>query len=466
MAASPEPSPNPPPESVGTNRPTLGIDRSVPGQAPVPTSTKDPRPDLRSGPPSSRAVALVVIVAALGYFVDIYDLILFGVVRKPSLAALGVAAADMQAQGERLLNFQMGGMLLGGVLWGVLGDRRGRLSVLFGSIITYSLANLANAHVTNLDQYAALRMLAGIGLAGELGAGITLVSEVMGKEGRGWGTTVVATVGICGGVVAALVGGLVAWRTAYLVGGGLGVALLILRLGVRESSMFVAARATGARRGAFLSLFSDLGRLRRYLAVILVGLPIWYAVGILVFFSAEIGGALGVTPVPVPGRTLLWTYAGLAIGDLASGVLSQQLRSRRRALAVFLALTALTIVGYFAIGHGGARPTFYACCAVMGFATGYWAVFVTSATEQFGTDLRATVTTTVPNFVRGAVVPMTLGYQALRDRLGVVTGALALGGIVMTLAALALTTLDETYGKDLDYLEHGAGRDPDDAVAR
>lgn len=404
--------------------------------------------------PSGRGVALAVVVAALGYFVDIYDLILFGVVRKASLAELGVAPADMQRVGEHLVNYQMIGLLLGGVLWGVIGDRRGRLSVLFGSIITYSLANLANAYVHDLDTYAWLRLVAGIGLAGELGAGITLVSEIMARQHRGWGTTVVATVGICGGVVAALVGAEVHWRDAYLIGGGLGLALLVLRLGVRESSMFAAARASSVRRGAFLDLFTDLGRLRRYLAVIFVGLPIWYAVGILVFFSPEIGGALGVTPAPVAGKALLWCYSGLAVGDLASGVLSQQLRSRRKALAVFLALTAAAVVLYFVLG-GRSRTTFYGCCAFIGLATGYWAVFVTSATEQFGTNLRATVTTTVPNFVRGAVVPMTLGYQALREPLGIVSGALVVGGVVMVLAVVALATLHETYGKDLDYLEGG-----------
>jgi predicted MFS family arabinose efflux permease len=415
--------------------------------------------------PSRRAVALLVLVAALGYFVDIYDLILFGVVRKPSLAALGVADADMLAEGERLLRYQMAGLLLGGILWGIVGDRRGRLSVLFGSIITYSLANLANAYVTDLDQYAALRFVAGVGLAGELGAGITLVSEVMGRQHRGWGTTVVATVGICGGVVAALVGGKVEWRTAYLIGGGLGLALLVLRLGVRESGMFVAARQTAARRGAFLDLFRDLGRLRRYLAIILVGVPIWYAVGILVFFSAEIGRALGVAPAPVPARALLWTYAGLAVGDLASGVLSQQLGSRRRALAIFLALTTLTIAAYFTLG-ARSRGWFYGTCAGLGVATGYWAVFVTSAAEQFGTNLRATVTTTVPNFVRGMVVPMTFAYESLRGSLGIVTGALALGGIVLALAVAALASLDETFGKDLDYLERGPGDDLPPVTAR
>ena len=402
-------------------------------------------------PATSRAVVLAVTVAALGYFVDIYDLILFGVVRKQSLTELGVAAADLQRVGERLLNFQMAGLLLGGVLWGVLGDRRGRLSVLFGSILTYSLANLANAYVHDLDTYAWLRFVAGVGLAGELGAGITLVSELMARQHRGWGTTVVATVGICGGVVAGLVGDRY-WRDAYLIGGGLGLGLLVLRLGVRESSMFTAARATGARRGAFFELFTDRGRLRRYLAIVCVGLPIWYAVGLLVFFASELGGAMGVTPAPVNGRAILWCYAGLAVGDLASGVLSQQLRSRKRALAVFLALTVVAVATYFVAG-GRSRATFYGCCSFIGLATGYWAVFVTSASEQFGTNLRATVTTTVPNVVRGAVVPMTLGYQALRGPLGVVGGAIAVGGVVLVLAVLALASLDETYGKDLDYLE-------------
>lgn len=403
-------------------------------------------------PPPRDRVALAVLVASLGYFVDIYDLILFGVVRKPSLAALGVAPEDMLAQGERLLNFQMGGLLVGGVVWGVLGDKRGRLSVLFGSIITYSLANLANGLVQDLDQYAALRFIAGVGLAGELGAGITLVSEILRREGRGWGTTIVATVGICGGVVAALVGGEVHWRTAYFIGGGLGLALLALRIGVRESPMFAATRDTGVARGDLRALLGSGPRLRRYLSVILVGVPIWYAVGILIFFSPELGKALGMTEVPVPARALLYCYAGLAFGDLASGALSQLLRSRRRALAVFLTLTAVAIALYFTVA-ARSLTTFYAVCGFLGVATGYWAVFVTTAAEQFGTNLRATVTTTAPNFVRGAVVPMTLAYKWLRDAHGVVTGAILVGAAALTLGAVALVLLHETYGKDLDFTE-------------
>ncbi len=400
-----------------------------------------------------QGVGLAVLVAALGYFVDIYDLILFGVVRKPSLAALGVAPADMQTVGESLLNWQMGGLMLGGVLWGILGDRRGRLSVLFGSIITYSLANLANAFVQDLDQYRALRFAAGIGLAGELGAGITLVSEIMHKEGRGWATTIVATVGICGGVVAALVGDAVHWRTAYVIGGCLGLALLVLRVGVRESPMFAGARERGSRgRGNVLALFTSLDRFRRYLAVILVGVPIWYAVGILIFFSPELGKAMGMTELPVPGRALLWCYAGLAVGDLASGALSQLLRSRRKALAVFLALTAASVAAYFTIASRS-LTTFYVVCTALGLATGYWAVFITSAAEQFGTNLRATVTTTAPNVVRFSVVPMTIVYKHVRGDLGIVEGAIVVGAGALALGAAALWVLHETYGRDLDFTE-------------
>ena len=396
---------------------------------------------------------MIVIVAALGYFVDIYDLILFGVVRKPSLIELGVPAGEMADEGIFLLNMQMIGMLIGGVLWGVIADKKGRLSVLFASIITYSVANVVNGMVTDLTQYAIVRFVAGVGLAGELGAGVTLVSEVMRKEARGWGTTIVAAVGICGGVVASLVGGEVYWRTAYYIGGALGFALLILRIGVVESGMFkgMAAR-DDVRRGDFFHLFRDRRRAIRYLAVIAVGVPIWYAVGILITLSPELGTALGLPTAPSAPRAFLWNYFGLAVGDLASGALSQLLRSRRKALGVFLALTAASLVVYFTLG-ATSLDGFYASCFVMGIAIGYWAVFVTSASEQFGTNLRGTVATTSPNFVRGSVVPVTLAYKWLVPSLGMLTAAAVVGAATLVLAFVALLALHETFGKDLDYVE-------------
>ncbi len=408
---------------------------------------------------SQRAATLAVVVAALGYFVDIYDLILFGIVRKPSLVELGYTGPAALTEGLFLLNCQMAGLLFGGVLWGVLGDKRGRLSVLFGSIITYSLANLANGAVDTIEQYAACRLIAGIGLAGELGAGITLVSELSDKRRRGISTAIVAGFGLCGGLVAGVVGGGLPmiyegayWRTAYYIGGGLGLALLVLRIGVVESGMFTSVRASKVARGNFFALFSSGKRALRYLALIAVGVPIWYVVGILIFFSDKIGGALGLHPEPRPATALMICYAGLAIGDIGAGFVSQWLGSRRRALFIFVAGTALSVVAYFTLG-GLSLGAFYGTCALMGLFSGYWAVFVTVAAEQFGTNLRATVATTTPNFVRGSVVLLSLGFEEAIGPLGLVGAAAACGIFSIGIAVVGLGGLRETFGVDLDYVE-------------
>jgi MFS transporter, putative metabolite:H+ symporter len=403
-------------------------------------------------PGLSRVVKLSILVAALGYFVDIYDLILFSIVRVKSLQAIGVPDGELLGTGVFLLNMQMTGMLLGGVAWGILGDKRGRLSVLFGSIFLYSAANIANAFVDSVTAYAVLRFIAGIGLAGELGAGITLVSEIMPSHSRGYGTTIVASVGILGAVVAVLVGDLFDWRVAYIVGGVMGIALLLLRIGVAESGMFQQVRASNATRGNFLSLFATRRRAFRYLNVILIGMPIWYVIGILITFSPELGRAMGMDPPPSAGRAVLFSYLGLAVGDMSSGWLSQVLRSRKRVLRGFLLLTAMCIGAYFVPGQK-TLTSFYALSFALGFATGYWAVFVTVASEQFGTNIRATVTTTAPNFVRGAVVPLTSTFQLLRPSLGEVTSGLMVGILSLALAFWALRGLEETYGKDLNFAE-------------
>jgi len=405
------------------------------------------------------AVRLAVVVAALGYFVDIYDLILFGMVRLPSLHDIGVPDAQMTDQGIYLLNMQMGGMLIGGILWGVLGDKRGRLSVLFGSITLYSIANIANAMVHSVGGYAAWRLLAGIGLAGELGAGVTLVSELMTREGRGIGTTLVTALGVSGGIVAGLVGGAFpgvphpGWRAAYVIGGVLGIALLILRLGVVESGMFraVAAKAH-VRRGNFFALFRSGKRLVRYLGIIFVGVPVWYVIGVAFYFSKEIGTALGMSPAPSPATALFFCYGACTIGGLASGLLSQRLRSRKRALGVFLGFTALVLALYFTVG-ATSLTAFYALCFFGGFGSGYWAVMVTTAAELFGTNLRATAATTVPNFVRGSVPLLTTSFKGLSSGLGTVGAAVAVGAGALLLAAVGLAAIPETFGVDLDYHE-------------
>lgn len=410
-------------------------------------------------PATRRAVSLAVIVAALGYFVDIYDLILFSMVRGRSVADLGVAAADLKDQGIYLFNMQMGGLLVGGILWGILGDKRGRLSVLFGSITLYSLANITNGFVHSVDAYAACRLLAGIGLAGELGAGVTLVSELMGRTNRGIGTAIIAGVGISGGLLAGWIGGAfgpgLPWRTAYFIGGGLGLALLALRLGVAESGMFRAVTTRPVARGNFFQLFTSRRRLARYLAIIAVGLPIWYAVGILYTFSDVIGKALGLADAPNPARVLFFDYGGAAIGGVLSGLLSQYLGSRRRTLTIFVIALGALVAAYFLIG-ATSSTVFYALCGLGGVATGYWAVFMSTASELFGTNLRATATTTAPNFVRGAAALFAIGFKALTPSLGLVGAAIAVGAVAFAVSAVGLIALPETFTVDLDFHEDDA----------
>ena len=415
-----------------------------------------------SPPPiQSRLLSAIVVVASLGYFVDIYDLILFSIVRVNSLHDLGILdKAAVKTQGEYLISMQMGGMLLGGILWGVLGDKKGRLSVLFGSILLYSVANLANAYVHTLEQYAWLRLIAGIGLAGELGAGITLVSESLPKERRGLGTMIVATVGVSGAMLGYWVGTTYGWRNAYLVGGGLGLALLALRVSVFESGMFQKTKESGTSRGNFLALFTNKALLGRYLRCLLIGVPLWFAVGILITFSPEFADALGVRPAVAgqpavsAGLAVFWCYFGLVFGDFISGGLSQILKSRNRALLIFLAFNA-TMVGVYLFALGGASATtFYVVCFVLGISVGFWALFVTVAAEQFGTNLRATVATTAPNFARGAVVGLVPAFRWAEAHLGGrVSGAAALGFFTLAVAVWAVSTLPESFGKDLDYSE-------------
>jgi len=393
-----------------------------------------------------------VIVGALGYFVDIYDIVLFTIVRTDSLKDLGYTGDDLVNHGILLLNLQMIGMLVGGLIWGIYGDRKGRVQILFGSILLYSVANIANGMVQSIESYSVWRFIAGVGLAGELGGSITLVSEVLSKELRGYGTTIVATVGVFGAVVGGLVAKEVGWRTAFFIGGGLGLALLVLRISVAESGMFLTLKkASSSSRGNFLSLFTSGKRFLKYLRCILIGVPSWFVVGVLVTFSPEFAKALGISGKVETAYAVLYVYLGLTIGDLLSGVISQQLRSRKLVVLGFLGLTFLFTCLYF-------RPSvspalFYTTICLLGIGIGYWAIFVTIAAEQFGTNIRATVATSVPNFVRASVVPITLGFKFFREQFGILPGGFLVGVISIGIAALALWGMEETFGKDLDYEE-------------
>jgi MFS family permease len=415
---------------------------------------------------------LLIMVAALGYFVDIYDLILFNVVKKESLIGIGITdPALLKNTGILLFNCQMGGMLVGGLLWGILGDKKGRLKVLFGSILMYSVANMLNAFVHDVPQYALVRFIAGVGLAGELGAGITLVSEVMSKENRGYGTMIIVTFGALGAVLAALVGGegtLIShgietvtgmhffnWQVAYMIGGCLGLMLLILRFGTLESKMFGKTHDAGVKRGDFLSLFTKKAQFLKYLNCILIGLPVWYAIGILIALAENFAGEgyLGVVGKVVNGQAVMYTYLGLSFGDLLSGLLSQLLRSRKKVVLLYMAFSVIMVLTYFFTTAGKSATYFYTVCFFVGVATGYWALFVTIAAEQFGTNIRSTVTNTVPNFVRGAVIPITFGFKTLESSMGTTGSALTVGAICIGLATWATLNVKETFGKDLDYFE-------------
>jgi MFS family permease len=401
---------------------------------------------------NKKNVKLIIIVAALGYFVDIYDLILFSVIRIKSLKGLGVPESDLLDVGTMLINSQMFGMLIGGILWGVLGDKKGRLSVLFGSILLYSAANLANGFITTVEQYAIIRFIAGIGLAGELGAGITLVTETMSKENRGYGTMIVAGVGLMGAVAAALVGENYAWETSYIIGGIMGLLLLGMRVGLAESGMFKNLKNDGVSRGNIFMLFNDGKRFKKYLSCILIGIPLWFVVGVLVTFSPEFGKELKSTEPLSAGTGIMYCYIGIAIGDIVAGFLSQIWRSRKKVMLLFLLLTGVSIVVYLN-AEGMNSQQFIWLVLFLGFASGYWATFVTIASEQFGTNLRATVTTTVPNFVRGSLVLATLSFTTLKGSLGIINSALVVGFVSLAIALFALYQLKETFGKDLDYLE-------------
>jgi MFS transporter, putative metabolite:H+ symporter len=409
----------------------------------------------------SKNAKILIAVAALGYFVDVYDLILFGVVRNPSLASLGLNKAQQLAQGLTLFNIQMAGMLIGGILWGVWGDKKGRKSVLFGSILMYSTANALNGLVQNtsfldaISQYGILRFIAGIGLAGELGAGITLVNETLPKEKRGIGALLIAGTGALGAVTAAVVGGYSQdpewWRTCYFIGGGMGLFLLILRFGTFESLLFQNVEKN-VQKGNFFSLFNNWERFKKYFYCILIGLPVWFVVGILVLAAPEMSKALNIQGEILGGKTIMFCYAGLSLGDFLSGVVSQILKSRKKTIYIFVGLAVVFTVIYLN-AFGISANNFYILCFILGFFGGYWAVFVTMSSEQFGTNIRATVTTTVPNFVRGALIPITIGFKALIPSYGLLHSAMIVGAICFAAALWATSQVKETFTKDLDYVE-------------
>jgi len=407
--------------------------------------------------PAPKIFSVLLVVAALGYFVDIYDLLLFTIVKSPSLIAIGSNKESLLADSTHVINWQMLGLLLGGIIWGIMGDKKGRLSVLFGSIILYSVANFITGYITTVDQYAACRFFAGLGLAGELGAGITLVSELLPKNKRGIGTSIVAGIGLSGAVAAYFVFKLTNedWRLCYKIGGVLGIILLFLRIHVAESSLFQGIKHTDVQKGNFLMFFSDWKRFKKYVLAILVGLPTWYVIGVLVNQSDRFANSLYGSNTINSGKSIMFAYLAISIGDIISGLVSQWFESRKKALFIFYIICIIGLVLFFSpFNNSDARM--YLLCGILGFSTGFWAIFVTMGAEHFGTNLRATAATTIPNMVRGALPLINMLFLNLFQTTwnwNIQTAGIVTGAIVMSITFIAFYFTEETFHKDLDYEE-------------
>lgn len=397
-------------------------------------------------------LSLPVIVAALGFFVDIFDLLLFGVVRKSSFADLGLSPAEVLSKGELTISIQLIGMVIGGIAWGIIGDKFGRLKVLFGSILLYSIANIANGFVQDINWYIVIRFIAGVGLAGELGAGITLTSEILPKEKRGLAGTIIATCGVLGGISAALLSKVITdWRTLYFIGGGIGLVLLALRVSVSESSMFSSLEKSKVQRGNYLQFFNSKKRFNRYAKGMLIGMPVWYCIGILVFFADEFARQMGIAGV-TPGNAILFQYIGLGFGDIAAGLISHKLKSRKKALYIFYTIFIIFIILFFT-QHNSSPAWFYFICSGLGFGSGISVLYIIASAEQFGTNLRASAATSITNFVRGFTPLLLLIFIFLREYTGYLKGAWLIGIVVMAISITALYFTEESFGKDLDFME-------------
>jgi MFS family permease len=392
----------------------------------------------------------MLMIAGLGFMVDVYDVIIFAVVRISSLQSLGVPKEQLLSTGVFLLNMQLTGMVIGGVIWGVLGDKKGRRAALFGSIILYSIANLFNAGVQHVEVYAFLRFLAGIGLAGEIGAAMTIAAEVTPAKYRAYGTAVVAGMGVFGSIIASAVGDLMPWRVAFLTCGLIGTVLLFVRLHMKETAHFDKIKnEKNVQRGSLRLLFSSRDRVLRATRCVLAAVPIWFVFGVLVSFAPEVDGSHGATGTISIAQVALSYSFGETTGEVCSGIVSQLLKSRRKAMLLFVSGSTLCTIILFA-----APASLYAwICFPLGIFVGVWSVVVTSAAEQFGTNLRSTATTLIPNMVRASVIPITTAFSYLSPYIGASKAACLIGMLCYALAFLSISQMKETFGQDLDFLE-------------
>lgn len=399
----------------------------------------------------AKILSLPVILAALGYFVDVMDVWIFAANRVASLKDLGVPAEYILDVGVYLLNMQMGGMFLGGLLFGVMGDKFGRTRVMFASILAYSIGTLANAFVQDIHTYAALRFISGVGLAGELGLAITLINEILPKEKRGYGAGIIAGFGIMGGVVAALMAHVIDWRVSYAIGGIAGLILLAFRMKVHESALFSTV-PDGTRRGSLWMLFSHRERAMKFIRWVCLTLPIWFIAGIMITFGPEIVKMKYGIDITAAALIIVCTTA-IAMGDFISAWISQIVKNRRVVIVFFMFTSLLAFLLFIETRLTLNEIEIFFLYILMSLGVGCWILCVTAASESFGTNLRATVTTAVPNFSRGSAVLTTLSIAGLKNYMSLIEAVLWVGLVVFSLAFWAILSAPETFGKPLDYLE-------------
>jgi putative MFS transporter len=402
---------------------------------------------------TSKSIILAVIVASLGYCVDVFDVVLFSIYRVQSLTSMGLTPDQVLTSGVHVLNMQLAGMLIGGLIWGVLGDKIGRIQVLFGSILLYSVANIVNSFVHTVEMYSYCRFIAGIGLAGEAGAAVTLVSELMSKTRRGIGTAIVAAAGTSGALFASLAAEFLDWRTAFFVGGIMGLILLVMRISVCESSMFGALKnEKGITKGDIALLFSSRDRFTKYLSTTIAGIPLFFSYYTVIVYSPEVGKALGIDGSLSVARATMVTCIAMTTGDLISGFMSQRFKNRKIVLGSFIALAGISTAILLNL-QGASAMMYYITCAMVGLGLGYWAIFLTTGAEQFGTNIRATVASTVPNIVRASPIIMSSIVLMMKDSIGYIASLQLVGTACFILSFLAIGRMKETYGVDLNYVE-------------
>jgi MFS transporter, putative metabolite:H+ symporter len=395
---------------------------------------------------------LMLAVAALGYFVDVYDLLIFGAERVESLQAVGVPKEDMKDVGILILNFQMAGLILGGFLFGILADKLGRLKVLFASILLYSVANIANAFVTTVPAFAGARFFAGIGLAGELGVALSWISESLERRQRTIATMIVSAIGLFGGIAAALVGSVCHWKTSYIIGGVMGLILLVLRISVKESKIFIKNQFKDIKRGDLIELFGSRKQLYKYLLCVFAGAPAVVFINLYITLTPEFALAFGITE-PVSVSTAIMVYLMVfAVSDILCGFLSKLMQKRKGPLLIY-ACMQIFATAYFLLAPPDTAMGYYYRCAFLGFSIGYWGILITNSVEQFGTNIRATVATSTPNLIRGLTIPASLIFTNLIPAYGLVRSGAIVGFSLIVISIISILLLKDKFENNLNFTE-------------